>query len=95
MLITAIFSTLVHGRKPFKNITNSIISDVVRGQIKSWNIINKTQISFKSITEKKSLKNVNNNNKNKTKKANIHKKQPLSPPSSHCFKRCFYLMFKS
>ena len=50
-----IFSTLAHGRKPLNNVTKSTIPEVVRiqeGPRFLWDIINKTQISFKNITEK-------------------------------------------
>ena len=85
MPTTTIFSTVVHGRKPFNNAANSIISDVLRGPRNSWNIINKMEISLKSITEQKSLKNVNNNNNNnnnynKTKKYTYTKNNPFLPP---------------
>ena len=48
---TEIFPTLVHGRKPLNNVTKGAITDAVRGPRNLWNIINKTQISLKRITE--------------------------------------------
>ena len=80
---TEVFPTLVHGRKPLNNVTKSIIPDVVGGPRNLWNIINKTQISFNRITEKI----------HKT-HTHTHTHKPSSP-SPHCFKRCFYFMFKS
>ena len=52
---TEIFPTLVHGRKPLNNATISAIPDVVNvleGPRFLGNIIIKTQISFKNMTEK-------------------------------------------